>query len=225
MARKPGRPKTGDAPLTRERILTVALDLVDRSGMDSLSMRRLATELGVDPMAIYHHLPGKQVILTELVQRVFDELRVPEPAHSGWQDRIKAFAHAYHNLARIHPHLIRYLATDLSPTTPALLAANEFLYAALADAGLSGRMIVRAADLIIDYLNGFGLVEQTQAMGGPAEQGGLLQHLTQHPSEHFPTLRRVLREISKEEQAADVASGLDIILAGLMAISGDNDER
>ena len=225
MARKQGRPKTGEAPLTHERILTVALHLVDTSGVDALSMRRLATELGVDPMAIYHHLPGKQAILAGLVQRVFDELRLPEPAPRGWQDRLKAFAHAYHNLARTHPHLIRYLVTDLSPTTPAVLAANEFLYAALADAGLSARMIVRAADLVVDYLNGLALAEQPEAMGHTDERADLLQQLVQRPSEHFPTLRRVLRQRSEEERVADVAAGLDIILAGLMAMSGDNEER
>ena len=59
MGRRLGRPKAGQELLTRERILDAALRLVDEQGMAALSMRRLAAELGVDPMALYHHLPGK----------------------------------------------------------------------------------------------------------------------------------------------------------------------
>ena len=54
MGRRPGRPRAGNEKLTRERILRAALQLVDDHGVDALSMRRLAADLGVDPMAIYH---------------------------------------------------------------------------------------------------------------------------------------------------------------------------
>src|SRR5262245_9635166 len=63
MARRPGRPRAGQAPLTRERILAAAMRLADEQGIASLSMRRLAADLGVDPMAIYHHLPGKAAVV------------------------------------------------------------------------------------------------------------------------------------------------------------------
>ncbi len=68
MVRRTGRPKAGEEPLTRGRILKMALSLVDEHGMEALSMRRLAKELGVDPMAIYHHVPGKRALLTGLIE-------------------------------------------------------------------------------------------------------------------------------------------------------------
>ena len=62
MARKPGRPKMGTEILNRERILSAALELVDANGVAALSMRRLATKLGVDPMALYRHIPDKAAL-------------------------------------------------------------------------------------------------------------------------------------------------------------------
>ena len=79
MARRVGRPRAGEEALTRGRILVAALSLVDEEGIEALSMRRLAKELGVDPMAIYHHLPNKRALLSALVGQVFSGMRVPEP--------------------------------------------------------------------------------------------------------------------------------------------------
>lgn len=219
MARRQGRPKGGEQALTRERILATALRLVDAHGVEALSMRRLASELGVDAMAIYHHLPGKQALLAGLVANVFDELAVPTLDGGTWQDRVRAFAHAYHDLARAHPRLVLYLTTDLTPGADAVLAANEALYAALADAGLPSRVIAHAADLLVDYLNGFAL-----GVSPPDETStgqDLQLQLGQHPSDRFPTLRRVMDELVAEEPVVGIAAGLEIILAGLTAMSKD----
>src|SRR5690606_38257905 len=72
-----GRPRAGERRLTRERILHAALELVDREGVAALSMRRLAAALDVDPMAIYHHLDGKEAVIAGLVELAFGELRIP----------------------------------------------------------------------------------------------------------------------------------------------------
>ena len=67
MARRAGRPRVGDEPLTRERILGTALSLVDESGTEALSLRRLAKELGAASMAIYHRPPNKRAFLRSLI--------------------------------------------------------------------------------------------------------------------------------------------------------------
>lgn len=221
MARRIGRPKAGQELLTHERILTAALRLVDTHGVDALSMRRLATELGVDPMAIYHYLPGKQAVLAGLVEIVFNDLQVPKTENEIWQDQVRAFAQAYRNLTRAHPNLVLYLVTDAESGANAALAASEVLYAALATAGLAPRMIIRGADLVVDYLNGFALAESSGRLGQPGEREELLIRLKQHPPERFPTMRRVFGSLMEEEIRADFEAGLDIILAGLEAIVRD----
>jgi AcrR family transcriptional regulator len=216
---KIGRPKAGQEPLNRERILRAALRLVDEQGMEALSMRRLATELAVDPMAIYYHLPNKRAILAGLVARVFAELQVPSGQSGTWQDRLWATARAYHDLAKAHPNLVLYLVTDRESAAVAALDLNEALYEALAAAGLSPQMIVRAADLIVDYVNGFVLAEVTGLTEQASEWRDLSALLNEQPPDQFPTLRYIFGSLSGEDLAGGFEAGLNIILAGIAAIA------
>ncbi len=79
-----GRPRAGQEQLSRGRILEAALRLVDEEGMGALSMRRLGAELGVNPMSIYHHLPGKDAVISGLVELVFSGMRVRYPDGASW---------------------------------------------------------------------------------------------------------------------------------------------
>lgn len=69
--------------LTNERVLAAALQIVDRDGLDKLSMRRLGAELGVDPMAIYYYIPNKAALLDGLIEAIMQELGVPEQRQEG----------------------------------------------------------------------------------------------------------------------------------------------
>ncbi len=218
MPRKLGRPKAGDEVLSRDRILSAALQLIDERGVHALSMRKLATMLGVDPMAIYHHLPSKQALITGIVEHVFSQLHVRPVDGLRWQERVRAFAHAYHNLARRHPHLVLYLVSEPRPSAEAAVRASEELYAALAAAKLSPQMIVRSADVVVDYLNGFVLGEGSGRLGQPDERMEFLIQLAQQPLEQVPTLTRVYKQAAPDEILSDLNAGLDIILAGIQAV-------
>lgn len=222
MGRRLGRPKAGQAVLTRNRILTTALQLIDAEGIGSLSMRRLATELGVDPMAIYHHLPSKATVLAGVVERVFDDLQLPEIHSSSWQEQVRAFARSYYNLTCAHPNLVFYLVTDPECSSSAALAANEILYAALMAAGLPPRLIVLAADLVVDYLNGFALAASSGHLNQPGERQVLLAKLKEHPPEQFPALHQVFKSLTVTEMQGDIEVGLEIILAGIESIAQRN---
>ena len=227
MAKKLGRPSAGQAQLTRERILAVAVRMVDEQGIAALSMRRLATELGVDPMAIYHHLPGKSAVLSGIVEQVLNELRPPAiSADAGWQTEVRAFARAYRDLVRAHPNLVLHLVTDMASGGPAILAVNDRLYAALASAGLADRMVAQSANLLVDYLNGVALAEglshqypdQHTDKHPAGESQDLSQLLQQYSPAQFPTLHRVLGAFPTDPTDGspdDFERGLDIILAGI----------
>lgn len=219
-----GRPKAGQEPLSPERILATALRLVDKQGMEALSMRRLAAELEVDPMAIYYHLPNKRAILAGLVERVFAELQVPSAQSGTWPERLRATARAYHNLAQAHPNLVLYLVTDRESAAVAALDLNEALYEALAEAGLSPRLIVQASDLIVDYVNGFALGEVSGPVAPSGEWPELMALLDKESPHQFPALRDVYGRLTREEVVNSFEAGLDIILAGITAIAGNAGE-
>lgn len=225
MARRAGRPRAGKEPLTRERILEAALSLVDGEGIEALSMRRLARELGVDPMAIYHHLPKKRALLSALIEQVFSEIRVPGSVETGrWQERVRAWACAFRDVARAHPKLVPHLATYPEAATEATLESTEELYAALEAAGMSPIQIVGAVGVVVDYLNGFALAEASGALGEPNEQREMLEMLDARPQDELPAMRRTLEALPSGDLGTNFEFGLEVVLAGLEATARRRDE-
>ena len=226
MARRAGRPRAGEEPLTRGRILRAALSLVDEAGMEALSMRRLAKELGVDPMAIYHHVPNKRALLSALIGEVFSGMRVPEEAGDpvDWRERVRAWARAFRDVARTHPKLVPQLASYPEAAAEATLESTEELYAAFEAAGMPPREIVAAVGVVVDYLIGFALAEASGAVGEPDEQREMIAMLDARPQGELPAMRRTFETLTDEDLGTDFEFGLDVVLAGLEAINNRRSE-
>ena len=123
-------------PLQREQIVAAALRIVDRHGLKALSMRRLGAELGVDPMAVYYHLPNKQALLDAIVEAVMGsiDLSVDNPANPP-EERILAAARAYRDVLLAHANALPILLAH-GPVTPGAMRPVELLIGILRDAGL-----------------------------------------------------------------------------------------
>lgn len=105
------------AGLTRDRVLDVAMDLVDREGLAALTMRRLGSELGVEAMTIYHHVPNKDALLDGLVERLVVDASTPLSEEATWQEALRGFAHAWLATLRAHPNLFSLVLTRPAVTT------------------------------------------------------------------------------------------------------------
>jgi AcrR family transcriptional regulator len=223
-----GRPRAGQEPLTRERILGAGLRIVDEEGMEALSMRRLAAELGVNPMSIYHHLPGKGAVVSGLVGMVFSRMRVPPSGGLPWQGRVRAYARAHREVVRSHPNLALRIVSDAAAVSEAVLLGGEPLYGALEDAGLPPARIVRAADSVVDFVHGFALGEASNPSGEFDVGSELLARLEAQP-EKAPALRRVFGTLGQEGARYDFdagfEAGLDILVKGIEAIVGEGAHR
>jgi TetR/AcrR family transcriptional regulator, tetracycline repressor protein len=223
--RRSGRPRSGEEPLTREGILAAALGIVDRDGLGGLSMRRLAAELGVNPMSIYHHLPGKEALVSGIVGVVFSGMRVPPSEGLSWQERVRAYARAHRDVVRSHPNLALEIVSDAAVVSDAMLSSAEPLYAALENAGLSPTAIVRAADSLVDFVHGFTLGEASNPSGTFDIGPELLARLESRPVDEVPALRRVFGALGEEGARYDFdaafEAGLDILVGGIEAVAGD----
>lgn len=167
--RRLGRPAAGHPHLTVDRILATALAFVDEHGLGALSMRRLATELGVDPMAIYHHLPNKAAVVSGLVERVFAQMRLPAPEDGGgWAAMVRVWVHAYHELTHSHPNLVLQIVSDPAAVSRAGELINAPLRRALAQAGLEPDQAEACAGMFVDFVNGYALGESGHAQPGTA---------------------------------------------------------
>jgi len=140
--------------LKRERIVKTALEIVDRDGLKALSMRRLGAELGVDPMAVYYHLPNKQALLDAIVEAVMAsiDLSVDNPAKSA-EERILGAARAYCNALLAHVNALPILLVH-GPATAAAMRPVELLIGILRDAGLAPPEALAGMNLIAAAVRG-----------------------------------------------------------------------
>jgi AcrR family transcriptional regulator len=219
--RRPGRPGPGEPRLSRAAILEAALRIVDEDGIAALTMRRLAADLGVNPMSIYHHLPGKGAVLAGLVERVFSQLPATTPSGGSWQQRLASAAQAYRRIVRAHPHLALQIISDPAAVAGALVAAGEPFYAALELAGLPPRAIVEAVDTTIDFIHGFMLGEVASAAETFELGPDLLARVSALPPGAAPALTRVAEALGESnlryEFDRGFEAGLAILIRGIEA--------
>jgi AcrR family transcriptional regulator len=102
----------GDVRLSREIILASALKIVDADGVTGLSMRKLAADLGVNPMSLYHHVRNKAALLEGLTAMVTAGASEVAVGDGTWQQQLHQLAYAFRALSLTHPHLIRYAFTS-----------------------------------------------------------------------------------------------------------------
>jgi TetR/AcrR family transcriptional regulator, tetracycline repressor protein len=127
--------------------------LLDGDPGGNLTMRRLARELGVDPMAIYHYVSGKSALLHAVVGQFLKECELP-PREGTWQQRITALCHAFRNLAHKHPGpFLVYVVHEQWAEDE--LGLHEAFHAALRDAGFDDVRTVHGAHLLMTYAEGF----------------------------------------------------------------------
>jgi len=137
--RTPGRrPNAADEerlPLSPDRIAEAALRLIDRDGLDALSMRKLGVELGVEAMALYHHFPNKGRVLDAVMDLLVREIDVPPPGSAPALARLRQALRSYRGIALRHPHAFPLLAARRFNSEGAF-AVYERLLQAFAELGL-----------------------------------------------------------------------------------------
>lgn len=210
----------GEAPLSREKILDAGLRIVDEDGIEALTMRRLAATLGVNPMSIYHHLPGKSAVLSGLVELVFSQMHVPTPAEdASWQDRLELAARAYRRVLRAHPNLALRIVSDTSAVADAMVLAAEPFYEALARTEMSPKSIVEAVDTVVDFIHGFMLGEASSVTTTFDIGPDLLARVRALPPGAAPNLTRIAETLGEDglryEFDSGFEAGLRILVKGI----------
>lgn len=159
----PARDSTGRARLSRERVLQGAVAVADKGGIAALTIRSLATELGVKPMSVYHHVANKEEILDGIVDTVFSEIALPEIG-GDWHEEMWKRAASAREAMRRHPWAIGLVETRTGPG-PATLKHHDAVIGTLRKAGFSVEMTAHAFALIDAYVYGFALSEASLQIG------------------------------------------------------------
>ncbi|MFC9975731.1 TetR/AcrR family transcriptional regulator [Spirillospora sp. NPDC127200] len=163
------RTRGTSAGLDRARIAAAAVALIDRDGLDRFGVRRLADDLGVDPMSIYHHIKGKAALLDAVSEAVIAEMETrAQAAPRDWEQVARRTAHDYRRMAYRHPRVFPLLATR-PQNSPMALAALERLVAAMRQAGLPDQVAADAPMALFGFLNGHLLAVLSGGPDGPAD--------------------------------------------------------
>ncbi|MEV6298216.1 TetR/AcrR family transcriptional regulator [Actinoplanes sp. NPDC051861] len=194
------------ALLTRERIVEAASALIDAEGLDALSMRRLATELGVQGPSLYNHFATKAEIVDAVAEAVVAQVDITVFADSDWREALRLWAKSYHAVLAAHPNIVPVLATGPG-RRPFGLAMAEAVYGALIEAGWSRARATHIGALMRYLITGSAL--GSFALGFEADPDVY--------DERYPHLHRA-HELAAHRHAVDEGAfelGLDLLIAGL----------
>lgn len=183
-----GARRARKAPVTREAALKAAVRIADSDGLEALSMRRLARELGCEAMSLYHHFAHKDAILDGMVEHVFEQFDAP---HSGsqWRPALRERMHSMRRALLRHPWAVRLLD---SRTTPSMvtLAHHDAVLGVLRAAGFSVQLSAVAYALLDSFVYGFVMTELSLPFRTTAEARRLAKSMLAHSAvDQFPHLR------------------------------------
>jgi AcrR family transcriptional regulator len=205
------------ARLSRDRVISAAVALADRGGIGSLSMRNLALELGVVPMALYKHVASKEELLDGMVDVVFGEVEFPGGA--AWRTAMRERAISMREALLRHRWAIGLMESG-TPGPANLRHHNAVMRCLRDEAHLPFRMAVHAYSVMDSYIYGFALQEKTLAIDIPAAAQRRLEKVAErHPSpaDDYPYLIEVVVELGKSgyDYTEEFEFGLDLLLDGI----------
>jgi len=199
--------------------LKTAVALADRQGLESLSMRKLADELGSGAMSLYHYVPNKEQLLDGMVDIVFGEIERPS-TDVDWKTAMRKRAISTREALRRHPWAIGVMEGRTNHGR-ANLRLHDAVLGCLRAAGFSLEMTVHAYSVQDAYIYGFALQEQDMS---PESADDFAAEAQRQMREYeavlaeYPHLVEVVGgHVAKAgyDYATEFLFGLDLILAGL----------
>jgi AcrR family transcriptional regulator len=206
-------------PLSRDRILQAALELVDEGGIDSLTMRKLGQALGFEAMSLYNHVAYKDDLLDGMLDLVLAESEPPTPL-GGWDTAIRESAISVHEALRRHPWSCNLLM-DPGRIRPARLRYMDLLLGRLRTAGFSAEMTYHAYHVLDGHIFGFSLWETSHTYTAEEASNFEAKFANTITADAFPYLHEHAQQHFSEGPHREVHAfefGLDLIVDGLKKI-------
>lgn len=220
--RSPRKPAvTPRQPLSAELVLATALRIVDREGLDGLSMRRVAQELDTGPASLYAHVANKEDLLEQLIDRVIGEVALPEIDPQRWVEQLKQLQHDSRRVFQRHRDLLRAAQGNI-PLGPNSLRMTEVTLGLLRSGGVPDRYAAWALDQLALFV-----VADVVEGSAHASRGGdpavyftqLRDYFAALPSDRFPNLVRMADVLVEGDGDARFSFGLDLLIDGLAALA------
>ncbi|MFC4530483.1 TetR/AcrR family transcriptional regulator [Sphaerisporangium dianthi] len=210
--------------LTREQIVSAAIEIADAEGLGALSMRAIAVRLGAGTMSLYRHIPDKEDLLDLMVDEVYGMIELPEKPAAGWREVLAQIATQTRAVLRDHPWFVA-AASSRAPLGPNALRHLECTLAALDGRGLRLPEMARMVGATTSYVTGFVLHElageEAKRRNGLTEEqwaASVRPYIADVvASGRYPTFGRLIEQEDEESDPdLDFAYGLDCLLDGFL---------
>lgn len=206
-----GRARRG---LDKGAILDAAFAMLDAEGEAGFSVRKLATEMGIDPMTVLHHFKSKDELLRRIADKALELVELPKPS-GDWQEDLRSVARGYRELAKRHPRLF-HLHFRYHSTGPADHASSEVVYQAMREAGLSDERAAGLGLAFYAFVLGFAQSEVEGLMQPvSAEEKAELEALE---SDRAPATRALIPAFASLNPDAAFRDALEAFIKGLDAL-------
>jgi AcrR family transcriptional regulator len=208
--------------LSRDLVLRTAVEYADRHGLEALSMRKLADELGAGAMSLYHYVPNKTDLIDGMVDLVFAEIELPA-LDVDWRTAMRRRAVSTRDALNRHRWAVGHME-GRSTHGPANLRLHDAVLGCLRAAGFSVEMTVHAYSVQDAYIYGFALQETDMTPETPEDFAAVAaQQMEDYAAmlAEFPNLVEVVGGYvakSGYDYATEFLFGLDLILDGLERI-------
>ena len=215
-------------PLSKERVLRAGVALAARDGIESLTMRKLAAEVGVGVMTLYYYVPNKDELLDGMVDIVFSEIELPS-TDGDWKTAMRQRAISTREALNRHRWAVGLMESRSTPG-PASLRVHNAVLACLREAGFSIEMTIHAYSVQDAYIYGFALQEKSLPFESAEESAAVAEEQVRQfaelaeerqfaaLAEEFPYLAEVVAgHVAKVgyDFASEFEYGLDLILDAL----------
>ena len=207
----------GRSRLSRERVLRAGIAHADAGGLEALSMRKLADELAVAPMALYRHVANKDDLIDGMIDVVFGEIDVPL-AGTDWKTAMRQRAVSVRDVLARHRWAIGMMESRRNPG-PANLRHHDAVIGCLRAAGFDLAMAAHAYSLLDSYIYGFALTKMNLPFQSGEEVAEVAQTMLQpFALDEYPNLVAFITEHAMKpgyDYGNEFEYGLDVILDGL----------
>lgn len=202
-------------PLSRERVLQTAMRLADAGGIEAVSMRKLAQELGVKAMSLYNHVANKDDIVDGIVDSVVSEIELPDLT-IDWKTAMWRRSISAHRVLLRHPWAAMALMSRVN-VGPAMLRYVDATLGCLSEAGFSFEMADHAWNAIDSHIYGFTLQALNFPFEAPEYADQAKNFVSNIPPEQYPYLNQLTHQVIEGHYNGlhDFEFGLELILSGL----------
>ncbi|MEU4823177.1 TetR/AcrR family transcriptional regulator C-terminal domain-containing protein [Actinomadura sp. NPDC023710] len=229
--RRPRKAAPARQPLTQELVVDTAIRVLDAEGLEAVTMRRVAQELGTGPASLYAHVSSKEELRELMLDRVAAEIRLPVPDPERWQEQLKELAREIRRVYTSHRD-IAVVSMALIPTGPHLLDVAEAQLALMHAGGVPKRIAGLAVSTLGMFLDADAIEDTLHHAKTPAGAGDpwtyfqeylnqIREYFAALPKDRYPTVSGMVDELTAEDGDGRFEFGLDMLVRGIASYAAE----